>query len=190
MNADGGEFMRGELRSITSILKQSETPLDKFHEQMKLMDRAFKEGAISAEQFAQSEEFLAKKFGVLTYKMEEQLQAEKKLADQAIRTAEANRALAENAARLATITNASLSPVQRSIQSGQHRRSGLQRSYRHAGQKTRRSGNLRRAGGSSRGKASQGQSREPSSNATRSNGIRDTGPVSRLGQRRHKDPGR
>jgi tape measure domain-containing protein len=113
MNADGGEFMRGELRSITSILKQSETPLDKFHEQMKLMDRAFKEGAISAEQFAQSEEFLAKKFGVLTYKMEEQLQAEKKLADQAIRTAEANRVLAENAARLATITNASLSPVQR-----------------------------------------------------------------------------
>jgi tape measure domain-containing protein len=113
MNADGGEFTRGELRSITSILKQSETPLDKFHEQMKLMDRAFKEGAINAEQFAQSEEFLAKKFGVLTYKMEEQLQVEKKLADQAIRTAEANRALAENAARLATITNASLSPVQR-----------------------------------------------------------------------------
>ncbi len=116
MNADGGEFMRGELRSITSILKQSEPPLDKFHEQMKLMDKALKEGGISAEQFAQSEEFLAKKFGVLTYKMEEQLQAEKKLADQAIKTAEAKKALAESAARLERIIEASHTPFQRMAQ--------------------------------------------------------------------------
>jgi tape measure domain-containing protein len=116
MNADGGEFMRGELRSITSILKQSETPLDKFHEQMKLMDRALKEGAINAEQFAQSEEHLAKKFGVLTYKMEEQLQAEKKLAQAEKAASDAAKVLADEEARLARIVEYSHTPMQRMAQ--------------------------------------------------------------------------
>lgn len=116
MNVEGGEFTRGELRSLSSALKQSEAPADKFFDQMKLLDRALKEGVVNAQQFAQAEEQLAKKFGVLTYAMEQQLQAEKKLAQAEKAASDAAKVLADEEARLARIVESSHTPMQRMAQ--------------------------------------------------------------------------
>jgi len=116
MNVEGGEFTRGEIRSLSSALKQSEAPADKFFDQMKLLDRALKEGAINAQQFAQAEEHLAKKFGVLTYAMEQQIQTEKKLAQTEKAASDAAKVLADEEARLARIVESSHTPTQRMAQ--------------------------------------------------------------------------
>jgi tape measure domain-containing protein len=113
MQLDGTTFARNEINSINKVLRETESPLDKFHSQLLTFDKALKAGAISAEQFAQAEEHLAKKFGVLTYKMEEAMQAEKKLAEEARKAAEAERQLSEQATRLGSILTASSTPVQK-----------------------------------------------------------------------------
>jgi len=92
LQLSGTDFARNEINLITKVLRETETPLDKFHAQMLTFDKALKAGAISAGQFAQAEEHLAKKFGVLTYKMEEQIQAEKKLAESKLKTKESEEA--------------------------------------------------------------------------------------------------
>ena len=139
MKTEGGEYTRKELRDLQGILKDSETPADKFYEKMKLLDKAFKDGAISAEQFSKSEEALAKKFGVLTYGMEQAAneakklaEAEKQVADAARlaamdkaakdaqllaeadkKAAEAARKLADEEANLARMITASMTPTQK-----------------------------------------------------------------------------
>jgi tape measure domain-containing protein len=117
MNVDemrkNGEFARHELNSIARMLKDSETPLDKYAAKMQLLDKAYASGGISAATFAQAQDALAKKFGVMTYAMEEAAQAERKLAEEARKAAEAEKALAAEAQRLGSIVSASLTPVQK-----------------------------------------------------------------------------
>lgn len=113
MQTEGGEYTRKELRDLQSILKDSETPADKFYEKMKLLDKAFKDGSISAEQFAKSEEHLAKKFGVLTYGMEQAASDAKKLAEAEKIASDAARKLADEEANLARMITASMTPTQK-----------------------------------------------------------------------------
>jgi tape measure domain-containing protein len=80
MNADGGEFLRGELRSMTATLKQSEPSIDKFRRDMGLFERALREGAISITQFVQAENHLIAKYGIATQQTEQQTAATKRLA--------------------------------------------------------------------------------------------------------------
>jgi tape measure domain-containing protein len=104
MNVDemrkNGEFARHELNSIARMLKDSETPLDKYAAKMQLLDKAYAAGGMSAATFAQAQDALAKKFGVMTYAMEEAAQAERKLADEAKRAADAQAELTKRAAEL------------------------------------------------------------------------------------------
>jgi tape measure domain-containing protein len=139
LKASGGEYTRKELRDLQSILRESESPADKFHEKMKLLDKTLRDGSISAEQFAKAEEALAKKFGVLTYGMEQAAneakklaEAEKQVADAAKlaamdkaakdaqllaeadkKAAEAARKLADEEANLARMITASMTPTQK-----------------------------------------------------------------------------
>jgi tape measure domain-containing protein len=80
MNADGGEFTRTELRSMTAILKQSEPPLDKFRAQMASFEKGLREGAITIQQFVQAENHLIAKYGIATQQTEQQTAATKRLA--------------------------------------------------------------------------------------------------------------
>jgi len=80
MNADGGEFLRGELRSMTATLKQSEPSIDKFRRDMGLFERALREGAISITQFVQAENHLIAKYGIATQQTEQQTAATKRLS--------------------------------------------------------------------------------------------------------------
>ena len=54
--AEGGEFTRSEIRSITKTLRDSEAPASKFAAEIAKMERALKAGAITLEQFAQAED--------------------------------------------------------------------------------------------------------------------------------------
>lgn len=65
LNAEGGEFTRGEIRSISRVLRESEAPASKFSAEMDKMQRALRAGGITMEQFVQSEEHLLKKFGMV-----------------------------------------------------------------------------------------------------------------------------
>ena len=116
LGVTGGEYTRGELSNLTRVLNQSVPPADKFYEQMKLLDSALKNGGISAKQFADAEEFAAKKFGVLTYAMEQQISDAKNLADADKKAIEATRALADEEAKLARMIEASHTPFQRLAQ--------------------------------------------------------------------------
>jgi tape measure domain-containing protein len=108
-----GQFTRNELNSIARTLKESETPLDKYAAKMQLLDKAYAAGGMSAEAFAQAQEHLAKKFGVMTYAMEEAAQNERKLAAEAKAAADAQAELAKEAADLARILQQSETPMQR-----------------------------------------------------------------------------
>lgn len=116
LGVTGGEYTRGELSNLTRVLNQSAPPVDKFYEQMKLLDSALKNGGISAKQFADAEEFAAKKFGVLTYAMEQQISDAKKVADADKKALEATRALADEEAKLARMVESSHTPFQRLAQ--------------------------------------------------------------------------
>ena len=113
LKASGGEYTRKELRDLQSILRESESPADKFHEKMKLLDKTLRDGSISAEQFAKAEEALAKKFGVLTYGMEQAANEAKKLAEAEKIASEATRKLADEEANLARMITASMTPTQK-----------------------------------------------------------------------------
>lgn len=113
MGVDGGEYTRKELRDLQTIMRDSESPADKFYQKMQLLDKALKDGAISAEQFAHAEESLAKKFGVLTYKMEEQQATAKRLAQADKDALDAKRAMEAETERLARIIDAAATPTQR-----------------------------------------------------------------------------
>ena len=113
MKTEGGEYTRKELRDLQGILRESESPADKFHEKMKLLDKTLRDGSISAEQFAKAEEALAKKFGVLTYGMEQAAGEAKKLAEAEKIASEATRKLADEEANLARMITASMTPTQK-----------------------------------------------------------------------------
>lgn len=65
LNAEGGEFTRAEIRSISRVLRESESPADKFSQKMAELERALRSGAITIGQFVQAEEHLAKKFNMV-----------------------------------------------------------------------------------------------------------------------------
>ena len=79
---EGMGASRTEISKIGSILRETEQPASKFKREMELMNRALHAGAITVEQYANAQEKLAKKYGIVTPAMERQLQKEKELEQQ------------------------------------------------------------------------------------------------------------
>lgn len=76
----GVDLSAGELRKLTGIVSSSVAPVDRYAEEMSILQVAFEKGALSAERFAAAQDHLAKKHGVETYAMIEQRQAAEALA--------------------------------------------------------------------------------------------------------------
>lgn len=79
LNAQGGELTRSEIRSVSRVLKESESPASKFATKLDELQRAFRSGGISIEQFVAAEDHLIKKFGVAAQQSEQQAAATRRL---------------------------------------------------------------------------------------------------------------
>ena len=79
LNAQGGELTRSEIRSVSRALRESEAPASKFATKLDELQRAFRSGGISIEQFVAAEDHLIKKFGIATQQSEQQAAATRRL---------------------------------------------------------------------------------------------------------------
>ena len=79
LNAQGGELTRSEIRSVSRVLRESEAPASKFATKLDELQRAFRSGGISIEQFVTAEDHLIKKFGIATQQSEQQAAATRRL---------------------------------------------------------------------------------------------------------------
>lgn len=61
MAVDGSEFTRKQIRDVNTMLRESEAPASKFDTSMRLLEKAFREGGISMQQFVQAEQHLLAK---------------------------------------------------------------------------------------------------------------------------------
>jgi len=59
----------GEMRKLGSIFKDSISPLDKYKQQLEILDKAFNQGAITKDRYGQIQESLARKHGIVTQAM-------------------------------------------------------------------------------------------------------------------------
>lgn len=95
----GIDLSAGEIRKLGSVVKASESDLDKYATAMKLLDVAQQKGAITAERLAAAQDHLAKKYGIETYAMIEARQASEALIAKKKQQEEAARQAAANEAR-------------------------------------------------------------------------------------------
>jgi len=91
----GVDLSGAELRKLTGIIKESISPVDKYSDEMIILDKAFQKGALTAERFAAASDQLAKKYGIETYAMIEARQAAEKLEAKKKEQIETNIRLAE-----------------------------------------------------------------------------------------------
>ena len=76
-----GKFASDELRALSRIMAESETPADKFQRNIDLLGRAVHQGGLDMDEYGRRVESLAKKFGVVTPAMERAADEAKALAD-------------------------------------------------------------------------------------------------------------
>jgi tape measure domain-containing protein len=86
---ESGKFASNELRSLSRIMAESETPADKFQKKIDLLGRAVHQGGLDMDEYGRRVESLAAKYGVVTPAMQRAADAanalkqqEKALADQ------------------------------------------------------------------------------------------------------------
>ena len=95
----GVDLSASEMRKLGAVIKASESGIDKYANEMRLLDVAQQKGAITAERLAAAQDALAKKYGVETYAMIEARQAAEKLAASKLRQQEAAKQAALNEQR-------------------------------------------------------------------------------------------
>jgi tape measure domain-containing protein len=78
----GVDLSAGELRKLGTVIKASESNIDKYADAMKLLDIAQQKGAVTADRLAAAQDHLAKKYGIETYAMIEARQEAEKLNKQ------------------------------------------------------------------------------------------------------------
>lgn len=76
----GVDLSASEIRKLGSVVKASESDLDKYANSMRLLDVAQQKGAITSDRLAAAQAHLAKTYGVETYAMIEARQASERLA--------------------------------------------------------------------------------------------------------------
>jgi tape measure domain-containing protein len=63
---EGSGFARGEISKISSLVRQSVSPVEQYNQQLNLLEKALASGAITSDRFAAAQETIAKKYGVIT----------------------------------------------------------------------------------------------------------------------------
>jgi tape measure domain-containing protein len=66
----GVDLTAGEMRKLNGIFQGSISNVDKYNAEMQILDKARKTGALTADRLVQSEESLARKYGLLTQAIE------------------------------------------------------------------------------------------------------------------------
>jgi len=109
----GVDMSAAEMRKLGSVVKDSESDIDKYASAMKLLDIAQQKGAITADRLAAAQEQLAKKYGVETYAMIEARQAAEKLAAANERLEESKKREAQEIQRHLMLTRSVMTGVER-----------------------------------------------------------------------------
>jgi tape measure domain-containing protein len=75
--AEGAEFARSEVTKISSIMRQSVPPAEKYKQELDLLNKAFNDAGKQSSQYANALDFLAKKYQQGAYAVKEVSEAEK-----------------------------------------------------------------------------------------------------------------
>jgi hypothetical protein len=78
----GVDLSAGEIRKLNSAFQSSISGVDRYNQEMQVLDKARKTGALTAQRVVEIEATLAAKYGILAHAERERIEKEKRLSDE------------------------------------------------------------------------------------------------------------